>query len=351
LLALLGAHGLPPGRAAAAAAPTENLSAHDPLQVRLFWLVNGAAAKVAPGLPDDLKELAAELSKLGLDQPRLATRLALSTTLNTRFEGTGVAALAAPHDLSVAGAVTAGKPGALPSAELQLTVSATREARRRGSRRVASLRTQVTVPLGRPVVLGVTPTEALTSAFVVQVVQKTPTGVAAGGPAKTFTFQARAKPWGDVFTWLTEQTGLPVVATSRPTGTFTFLPPAPGKKYTLPEVIDVLNEALLQKRLLLLRRERCFAVVPADEKIDPGLLERVRPEDLDLRGQTELVSVVIPLHSLQAEEFAPEVKKMLGPFGEVVALKKANRLVLQDTAGNLRRVYELIRDVEKRAGK
>src|SRR5262249_12429360 len=44
---------------------------------------------------------------------------------------------------------------------------------------------------------------------------------------------------------------------------------------------------------------------------------------------------------------APEVKKMMGPFGEVVAMAKANQLVLQDTAGNIKRIIKTIRDIEE----
>src|SRR5262249_10560595 len=37
---------------------------------------------------------------------------------------------------------------------------------------------------------------------------------------------------------------------------------------------------------------------------------------------------------------------MLGPFGKVVSLTRANKLLVQDTAGNLRRIVATIKDVE-----
>jgi hypothetical protein len=310
------------------------------LQVRVFWLTGGPARKDAPGLPDDLKEVAAELAKLGVDKPHLATQVSVSTLPDTRFETSGVAALDASSRLSVAGTVTVrqGKVG------LEIAVNVTRMGRGRGPGGDASLRTQVTVPPGRPVVLGVTPTEGLPSAFVVQVVgRKEPPG----RPGKAAALEFRAKPWGTVLEWLTDQTGLPVITNTKPTGTFTFVPPGPATKYTVPEIVDIINEGLLAQKLLLIRRDRSFVIVPADERIDPGSLPRLLPDELEKRGKTEFVSVVIPLRTLQAEEIAPEVKKMLGPFGEVIALKKANQLVLQDTAGSLRRIYQLVEDVER----
>jgi type II secretory pathway component GspD/PulD (secretin) len=173
---------------------------------------------------------------------------------------------------------------------------------------------------------------------------------APGGAVKRFTFAISAKPWREVFKWLTDVSGKPVISSAFPTGTCTIETP-PGKQYTLPEIIDLINEALLSgsatQKYLLINRERSFALVPADEKIDPALLPRVRLDELALRGNTEIVSVVVPLRSVSAEDAAPEVKKLLGPFGNVVALARANQLVLVDTVGNLRRIGRLLIDIDQ----
>jgi hypothetical protein len=168
--------------------------------------------------------------------------------------------------------------------------------------------------------------------------------------AKRLRFESRDKPWREVLEWFGQETGLPLIATSRPTGTFTFVPP-PGsvgatQGYTVPEIVDILNEALQQQKYLLIRRDTSFTLVPADEKIDPALVPRVGVDDLKNRGKTELVSILVPLKGAKAEDIAPEVKKMMGSFGEVIALRD-NRLILQDTAGNLRRIVETIDGIDK----
>ena len=43
----------------------------------------------------------------------------------------------------------------------------------------------------------------------------------------------------------------------------------------------------------------------------------------------------------------PEVRKMMGPFGDVVALSKSNQLMMKDTAGNLMRIVKTVDDIEK----
>jgi hypothetical protein len=74
-----------------------------------------------------------------------------------------------------------------------------------------------------------------------------------------------------VLEWLADQTGLPFVG-SIPPGTFTFIPPRREEKFTVPQIIDLLNEALAPQKCLLIRRERSFALVPADEKIPGDML-------------------------------------------------------------------------------
>lgn len=180
----------------------------------------------------------------------------------------------------------------------------------------------------------------------------TPKKETATAPVEKFiNFEMRAKPWSSVFEWLTEQTGLPFISNIQPpTGTFNFIAKA-GKKYTMPEVIDIINEGLLGSKFILIRRENSYTLVPADEKIRGELVPRIRLEDMKTRGNTEIVSVVLPLKAMVAEDFAPEVKKMMGPFGEVVPLATTNQLVLQDSVGYLRPIVDMVQDIEEKEEK
>jgi RNA polymerase sigma factor (sigma-70 family) len=129
-------------------------------------------------------------------------------------------------------------------------------------------------------------------------------------PEKRYAFEVRDKPWASVLEWLSDQTGLPFNSTHRPAGTFTLIAPRGGKTYTLPQIIDILNEALVQQKLLLVRREASFTLVSIDKGIDSAFVPRVRPEDLDKRGKTELVTVVLSLTKLKALEVGPEIAKI-----------------------------------------
>src|SRR5262249_11156141 len=132
------------------------------------------------------------------------------------------------------------------------------------------------------------------------------------------------------------------------TGTVTLIPPRGGRKFTLAEITDLLNEALGPQKYILVRRAASFTLLHAEEKIDPTLLPRVRPEEVEKRGRTELVRTTVPLTDLPAGDILPDVRKLLGPFGEAVALDTANQLLLQDTAGNLRHILEVLQGIKER---
>ncbi len=166
--------------------------------------------------------------------------------------------------------------------------------------------------------------------------------------ARTYAFEVRDKPWTAVLEWLSQTTGKPVIYTARPSGTFQFVPPA-QKKYRISEIIDILNEALSTQRLLLIRKDQSFLVISTHDKPDQVQFPRVREADLARRGNSELVSLLVPLQALAAKDLGPDIEKLQGPFGRVVVLEKSNQFLLLDTAGNLRQTLQVIKDLEARA--
>lgn len=160
-------------------------------------------------------------------------------------------------------------------------------------------------------------------------------------PDTKIEFSMDGKPWKDVFTWLTEVTKKPIITVTIPSGSLSFRSP-PGARYTIPEVIDIINFGLLAnsdtQKYYLLHGEQAFTLIPASEKPDPQLLPHVDVKDLDKRGNSELVRIHMPLKGIVATNIAPEIDKMMGPFGEVIAFEQVNQLTLTDTVGNLKRI-------------
>jgi len=101
-------------------------------------------------------------------------------------------------------------------------------------------------------------------------------------PLKTIQFEMRDKPWASVLEWFADQSGLAFSGVVKPLGTFNFISPLKDKRYTIPEIVDILNESMLSgppnQKFILIRRSATFTLVPADEKIDPVMLQRVNVE-------------------------------------------------------------------------
>jgi hypothetical protein len=173
-------------------------------------------------------------------------------------------------------------------------------------------------------------------------------------PPPTVKFVFESATWREVFQWLTEVTGKPVISVYTPTGTFSFRGPK-DKNYTIDEVVDIINCRLeyCQRRETyyeLIARERSFTLVLANEKIDPvGGLPRLRPKDMANRKGTDLDRIVLRLTRLDADDIAPQVRKMMGPFGEAISMKHTgvNQLILIDTIENLRAIRKMIEEVDK----
>ena len=112
--------------------------------------------------------------------------------------------------------------------------------------------------------------------------------------------------------------------------------------FTLDEIFDIVNESLIEQRLILIRRTASFTIVPADERIDLGPLPRSTIDELENLPRT-LTEVCLPIRAIPPSDAVTEVKKMLGPFGQVSALDNAKQLVLSDFAGNLRYIIKVLK--------
>lgn len=167
------------------------------------------------------------------------------------------------------------------------------------------------------------------------------------GPVKELSFNFRYAPWTDVLTLFAEAAGLTLDLNAVPPGSFNY---RDNRKYTPMQALDVLNGYLLQKGYVLVRRDEFLVVVNIDAGIPPNLVPTVTLEELPTRGRNELMTVLIPLEGMTAEEAAVESRELLGPQGKVVALNKANKIVVTDIGSNLQRIHGLITGFEVEDG-
>jgi len=173
--------------------------------------------------------------------------------------------------------------------------------------------------------------------------------VAQAPEEKLYAFQMKDKPWKGVIEWFADVTGLRYTGKETPPGTLTFAPPK-DKRYTIPEIVDIINDALLADKktpYLLVRCAQTFTLVPADEKL-PVPIPLLSLEDLEKLGRTEIARVEVRVKSghidpAHIDEFRQTMRKMMSPWGEWMTRMGGTQLFLTDTAGSLREIIKTLR--------
>ena len=158
-----------------------------------------------------------------------------------------------------------------------------------------------------------------------------------------FTMEFKDARWRDVISWYVDQTELPGGFSSMPSGTFTYSSPK-GKKLTLREVTDIINDGMHERGRVLLRRQNSVILWFTDERWPDYLVAKVRPNDLDEYDSHVPVEMRVVLKYLRANDIVPLVKKVLLAVGEVKVIPEANTLLIYDQVRILRMVAKLIEE-------
>jgi len=156
-----------------------------------------------------------------------------------------------------------------------------------------------------------------------------------------FTF--KDAPYDQVLDFLARETGLPVIREAD-------LPPTPvtfisAADYSVAEALEVLNRMLFMHGLQV-RRESNFLLLTRLEDLK-ALGEKFVGEIPPGVGDTQFVTVVIPLLNATAEQLADRLKVLSGKHGAIAALPQQNALVVVDTAAQCRRIRELVEQLDQ----
>ncbi|MDR0703453.1 MAG: hypothetical protein LBF88_00530 [Planctomycetaceae bacterium] len=160
---------------------------------------------------------------------------------------------------------------------------------------------------------------------------------------KKLRFNFKYAPWKDVIEWFADQAGLSLQADSIPQGSLNL---TDTQYYTPVEALDVLNSYLLFKEYTIIRKGNTMFVVYLPDGIPPNLLEPITPNELDERGKYEICRCVFSLNRTTPDIIQAEAEKLLGPQGSLVALPKSQQIVITETAGTLRTIRDIIRQID-----
>lgn len=160
------------------------------------------------------------------------------------------------------------------------------------------------------------------------------------------------QPWADVIKWLSEQADLTVQNGVTPPGTFTYRDRS--RKYSVPEIINKMNESLLDSGYALFRSDRLLRCVNFEEnqkmvgEFIAETADQISINELKSNkyGRYEAVKVMFTLNRVDPDSIKEEVEKLLSIQGRVKTLATSGQLVVSDMAGNVRAVAEFIERAE-----
>jgi len=165
-------------------------------------------------------------------------------------------------------------------------------------------------------------------------------------PDGKIRFNFRGQPWPEVLDWLSTVSGMSLDWQELPAD---YLNLVTQDSYSIPDARDLINRHLLARGFTMLEKDEVLSVVKVED-INPGLVPRVRPEELADRMPHEFAKVSFTLDWLVAEAAVEELKPMLSPNGKLTALSATNRLEAMDAVVNLREIYAVL-DEESTSGR
>ena len=151
-------------------------------------------------------------------------------------------------------------------------------------------------------------------------------------------FGFRGQAWPDVVDWLSGVSNMSLDWQELPSD---YLNLTTQRRYTVEQARDLINRHLLARGFTLLVNGEILLVAKVAE-INPGMVPRVRAEDLANRLPNEFVKVSFQLDWLIAEQTAQELAPMKSPNGKLTPLKNTNRLEAMDSVINLREIYAVL---------
>ncbi|MFV1964852.1 MAG: hypothetical protein ACC628_05480, partial [Pirellulaceae bacterium] len=169
-----------------------------------------------------------------------------------------------------------------------------------------------------------------------------PSSIAAPNGKLVFNFENQ--PWAEVFYWFAEQADLSLQMDLPPPGTFNY---RDSHSYSPAEALDLMNSVLITKGYTLVRHNRMLLVINVLDEIPPQLIDIVSLNELDERGDFELLRCLFHVIKLEPQEAADEIQHLIGPPpANAVALPKSGQLLVTETAAKLRLIRDVIEAVE-----
>ncbi|MEX2315783.1 MAG: secretin N-terminal domain-containing protein, partial [Pirellulales bacterium] len=173
--------------------------------------------------------------------------------------------------------------------------------------------------------------------------QTSPSGIATPqADPRRLSFEFANTPWKPVLEWYAKEVGLSLTMDAPPPGTFNFTDT--GRRYTATEALDVINRVLYStKGWLVVKHDKMLIAIDTEaNEIAPALVPDASLDELDTRGDFDLVRVIFPVWNMTADDAAKQVQLLLGPRMKAVSLPQSRQVQVTELVHKLRMIRAVI---------
>ncbi len=161
---------------------------------------------------------------------------------------------------------------------------------------------------------------------------------------KTYRFDLGGRSWSEVFQWFNDHSDKEVIGFIKPQGLFLFAPRPCKSRYSLEEISDLINDALLKQDLVMVYGPRQWILIPTNEFYDDFRRPpTVPPDRLWRKNKYEPVSTRIPVANLKAEDLELFEK---WPLARGFYFEERKEFWIAGTAGRVHDVCNKIQNMD-----
>ena len=118
---------------------------------------------------------------------------------------------------------------------------------------------------------------------------------------------------------------------------------------TKDEAVELLNSVLNKNGYAAVRNGRMLTIMSKDDAIHGDIPVKVGNEPSTIPKNDEVVTQIIPIRFVEAEQLVKDLSSMTSPHATIVANEAGNSVVITDTQANIRHLAEIIKAIDSSA--
>lgn len=168
----------------------------------------------------------------------------------------------------------------------------------------------------------------------------------AGGTAAGIQMNFRNAPLEQVLEYLSEAAGFIIVLDAPVKGTVSVIS---AKPMSQDEAVDFLSSALNKNGLAAIRDGRTLTIIDRTAAKTRDVPVRVNNDPRMIPKNDEIVTQIIPIRYVEADQLAKDLVSFISPQATFVANAAGNSIVMTDTQANIRHMVEIIKAIDSSA--